>query len=196
MALQRRETAILWTTVAVVVGAVLWLYGIQPIWDDYSNTRTALEEAEKTYEQNRKILAGRSKIEAEFDRIKKAIPREKTDEQSAKDAFQEDVNQLATQMLGSRPGLGVVTPEEMKDVPGFKLLSFEIRANGTLESIAKLLKAFDQRGYLIQQVGITQKNIDDPNLSLVLALARIVQIEEEKREERRSPFGAFGGRSR
>ena len=191
MALKPREVAILWTTVAVMVLAVLWYVGIEPIYTNYTDTQELLEKEEKKFADNRDILKERPKIEKEFERIKAAIPRDATDERSAKDAFSEDVNQLATTILGARPGVGIVDVQPMKEVPGFSFLAFPIRATGNLESISKLLKAFDQRGYLIRRVTINQRDIDSPDLNLDLELARIVQIEEEKAEGGRSPFG-FG----
>lgn len=191
MTLKPRELAILWTTVAVMVLAVLWVVGIEPIYTNYVETQDLLKQEEKKFQDNRDILRGARKIEQEFERIKAAIPRDATDERSAQDAFSEDVNQLATTILGSRPGLGIVAVQPMKEVPGFSFLTFPIRATGTLESIARLLKAFDQRGYLIRRVTINQRDIDSPDLNLDLELARIVQIEEEKSEARRSRWG-FG----
>ncbi len=191
MTLKPREVGILWTTVAVAVAAVLWFVGIEPIYTDYTVTQELLDKEQKKFEENRDILKGARQIEREFERIKAAIPRDATDERSAKDAFSEDVNQLATTILGSRPGLGIPNNEPMKEVPGFSFLSFSISANGNLESISKLLKAFDQRGYLIRRVTINQTDIDRPELNLQqLELARIVQIEEEKRERRSFGFGA------
>ena len=191
MTLKPRERAILWTTVVVMVLSALWVVGIQPIYASYSETQELLEKEEKKYLENQEILRGARKIEQEFERIKAAIPRDATDERSAQDAFSEDVNQLATTILGSRPGLGIVDVKPMKEVQGFSFLTFPISATGTLDSIARLLKAFDQRGYLIRRVSIRQRDIDSPNLNLELELARIVQIEEEKSEGRRSRWG-FG----
>lgn len=194
VALKPREMKIVWTTIIVLVLGVLWVVGIEPVWAGYVEHQEMLEDEEKEYRENRDILRDSAKIEREFNRIKSAIPREATDERSAKDAFSEDVNMDATKMLGGRPSIGIVEKKEVKGLGGFSFLVLKIAANGNLESVSKLLKAFDQKGYLIQEVNMVS-DVDNPVMKMELTLARIVQIEEPKEERRRSPFGGFSGKT-
>ena len=67
-----------------------------------------------------------------------------------------------------------------------------------MSGLSQLLKGFDQKGFLITQLSISQKGgIDNPELDMDLQLSRIVKIDEETIDKgiggRRAASGSKGG---
>jgi hypothetical protein len=190
MALSKREQRILYLTVAIVVGTLLYLQGIDPILTNWSTNQDVLEGEKKKYEDNVQTLNTAKQIEEGFKKIEATFPEDDPDREPEQ-AFSEEIIADAQSILpGKVPAPGNPTREEIKGVEGYEFLTFAINVEGELENVAQLLKGFDQKGYLIKEMKLSHaKNPDDPNLRLALTMARIVKVEEE--EEKRKPSTNF-----
>lgn len=196
MTLAPRETAILWSTVAAILATAGWIFGAGPVWDQWSANQQLLETAQVQYDDNRRILDDAPKTEALYETIKATIPRESSDERSAQRAFSEDVDAIATKILGGRPQLGTVESQPLKEVKGFNIMSLSMNTQGNLDSVSRLLKSYTQKGYLLTKVTISQRNLDLPELRLDITVSRIVQIDEGDTgggPRRRTPRRLGGG---
>jgi hypothetical protein len=180
MALSRRETRILYATLAVVVGATLWTIGIAPLWERFAAEQEVLASERAKYLGNVKTLDSRREIEEGFSKIEASFPKDDPEGRAPEDAFSEDVMYAAQNILPGRvPQAGRVEYEKIEGVPGYEFLTFPITTRGELENIALLLKGFDQKGFLIKSLTLTHaKNIDDPELQVEITLARVVKLDE------------------
>ena len=182
MALNARELKILYLTVAVAVGALLWNYGVRPIYENYQLLTARLAEERATFEKNRDILSRTRQIEQDYRQVEATFPQQ--DDRNPEDAFSEDVDAAAEEILpGKRRVVEPVKSEEIKGVEGYEFLTLTLGVTGDLESISRLLKGFDQKGFLIKSLSLTHsRGIDEPDLKLDVTLARVVKIEEQPAE--------------
>jgi hypothetical protein len=181
MALSKREMNILWLTLAIAGGVVLWSYGLSPLWETYTVTRDELQKEEAKYNSNRDKLKRAKTIEADYQRIEATFPKTEEPGQRADHAFSADVDAAAEAILpGGKRDIQPVIEEEIKGVKGYEFLTLTMTVFGELDKIAQLLKGFDQKGFLIKSISLFQnKGVDNPELKLDLTLARIVKMQED-----------------
>lgn len=199
MALNKREQRILYLTVFIVVGIVLWMQGIDPILSNWSANQEVLETERKNYEANVQTLNTAREIEEGFKKIEATFPADDDPEKDPEQTFSEEIVADAQNILpGKVPAPGSPQREEIKGVEGYEFLTFSVGVTGEFENIAQLLKGFDQKGYLIKEMTLQHsKGIDDPELRLELTMARIVKVEEEEEPAggRKTNFVRPGGAS-
>ena len=185
MALSKRETKIVWLTVAVVAAVGVWQLVLGPVWDGYAEQQELLSTERAKYMANVETLNKRREIEEGFRKIEASFPKEDPDREP-EDAFSEDTMYAAQTILPNRvPQPGRVEHEQIPDVEDYEILTFPITSVGELENIALLLKGFDQKGFLVKNLLVTHaRNIDDPELRLEITLARIVKVEEDRMRPR------------
>jgi hypothetical protein len=196
MALNKRERGILWLTIGVFCAFILWQWGIGPLYADYAETSELLETQRKTFEDNRKTLGRAKDTERQYKAIEAQFPKQEEGKR-ADHGFIEDVISQVEGVLGARPkDIQPVAREKMKDVPGYDFLTFSMRVTGELDKLSQLLKSFDQKGFLIQTLVLLHPDLDNPQITLDITLARIVKQEEEKKGTRRRPGSLSLGRER
>lgn len=196
MALSKRETKIVYVTLAVVLAAVLWTLGIGPLYDRYAEQQTLLDSEKQTYDKNKKLLSDGPRIQQEYKRVEAQFPKDNP-EKRPDDSFPEEVMAAAQAILpGRQPAPGSAEREEIKGVPNYEFLTFPIKTSGELQNIATLLKGFDQKGFLVKSLVVQHsKGIDNPELNLDLTLARLVKVQTEDEGGRfNTPRKRTGGR--
>jgi hypothetical protein len=152
-----------------------------------------MEKEQELFESRTTVLASRRSIEEEFLRIQATIPADESDARTAANVFSEEVVALAEQIMGAPlRDLGVVEAEPFREAQGFEILSFPIKTSGNWETVSRLLKAFDQRGFLIRSVLLTPRGLDSPEIQCDITLSRVVKIRERPNERRR-PGARAGG---
>lgn len=180
MALSKRETKILYLTVAIALVAVLWYQGIAPIYDDYLSQQQQLEAEIAKFKDNSRTMADADKIKSEYERIKAQFPKDVAGKKPEESFSEEVMNAAQTILPGRTPQADLVDRVKIAEVDDYEFLTFSIKSIGELQNIAQLLKGFDQKGFLIQKIVLQhQRGVDDPNLSLELTLARIVKVEAQ-----------------
>ena len=192
MALHARELRFAYATGAAAVAALLWFYGVKPIVERYTELSANLETEESKFKANRDILSRTSKIEEAYRRVEATFPAQ--DDRNPDDAFAEDVDAAAKEILpDKRRTVEPAKTEEIKGVTGYEFLTLNMGITGDLDSLAQLLKGFDQKGFLIKSLSIQHnRGIDDKELKLDVSLARIVKTEEET-DTVRKPGSLLGG---
>jgi hypothetical protein len=189
MKLNPRETAILYTTVAVASTYLLWLIVLQPLTENWGALESDLQQQRDLFQSKVEVLSSRRSIEREYQRIQATIPADESDARTAANVFSEEVVTLAEAIMGGKlRDIGIVESQPFREARGFEILSFPLKTVGTWENISKLLKAFDQRGFLVRSVVLTPRSIDSPEMQCDITLSRVVKIRE-KVENRR-----LGGR--
>jgi hypothetical protein len=181
MVLSKRELRILWITIAVGGGTLLWAYGIVPLYDRYKTVSEELTKEEQTFVKNKDKLNRATKIQADYQRIEAQFPKDVPGKRPDH-AFSEDVDAAAEAILpGEKRTIEPVQTEEIKDVTGYEFLTLAMGITGELDKIAQLLKGFDQKGFLIKSISLYHtKGVTNPELKLDITLARIVKVEQEE----------------
>jgi hypothetical protein len=178
-AISKRDQRIVYAMAVVVIGYLLWLFGIQPVYQQYVDLNTDLEKQEVQFTKNQNTLGEAKKIEEGYKRVEAQFPPDVPDKDPA-DVFSEEVTALVTQQVGKQPEVRPTTSEPIKGAKGYEMLSFPLFIRDTeLKPVAEMLKAFDQRGYLVLNCTITRNaNLDKSDLQVEITLARIVKPEE------------------
>ncbi|MGB9692600.1 MAG: hypothetical protein ACPL7D_10575 [Candidatus Sumerlaeaceae bacterium] len=197
MALSKREQKILYITVALASGAVLYLLGLEPLYKAYMDRQEELDKELGAFQKNVQLLQQAKSIEEGYRRIEAQFPKEEPGK-DPEHSFSEDVDAAAEAILpGERRVIEPVQHEEIKGVTEYEFLTLAMNITGELPKIAQLLKGFDQKGFLIKSIVLTHsKGVDSPELQCQLTLARIVKVEEqpEKLGPRRPGARRLGGR--
>lgn len=176
--LSKKDQKILTIMLVLGFGYVLWTFGAEPVFNDYTELSESLTQEEEQYRKNVETLQAADKIELEYKRVEAQFPQDDP-ERDPSEVFNEDVVKLSEKVLGGLPTkFDPPTPNEIKGVPGYELLIMKLEVNGNLAKIAELLKSFDEKGYLIQQVELNRDNdLTKDSLMVRLTLGRIVKID-------------------
>ncbi|MGI8906443.1 MAG: type II secretion system protein GspM [Candidatus Sumerlaeaceae bacterium] len=195
MALSKRDSSIAYAMGVMLVAYLLWVFGIEPVYRQYVELNEDLQRQEEQFSKNQKTLAEARKIEEGYKRVEAQFPPDVPDKDPA-DVFIEEVDALVTERVGKRPDLKPTSSEQIKGAKGYEMLSFPISIrNVELKPIAELLKAFDQRGYLVLNATLNRAaNLDKNELDSVdITLARIVKPEEPEPPVRPVRIPRLGG---
>lgn len=197
MALSKRERNILYLTAAVIVGTVIYLEAIEPLYTAYLQRQNELESEQSLFQKNVQLLQQAKSIEEGYRRIEAQFPKEEPGK-DPEHSFSEDVDATAEALLpGERRVIEPVQHEEIKGVTEYEFLTLAMNITGELPKIAQLLKGFDQKGFLIKSIVLTHsRGVDSPELQLQITLARIVKVDQppEPTTSRRSGSRRLGGR--
>lgn len=179
MALSKKDQRIVTITLCLVMGFVVWSFGIEPVWNQYTELSEDLAKEQKRFEDNQELLNEATSIDEGYKAIEAQFPQDDPDnERDASDVFNEEVVDLVEEQTGVSPNYRVPTTVDI-NAPGYQFLILPLSLKTNLEKTAKLLNEFDKRGYLIQTLKITRdSNLDSEELSLEMNLGRIVKIEE------------------
>ena len=197
MKLTNKDIKVLSVTVTLILGSVIWSFGVKPIIEKYSELNENLEKQISKYEENIELLNRRSEIEASYRKVEATFPA--SDERKPSDAFIEDVEAATKEILPDQhpPIFDPVQWKEIKGVNDYAQLELNMKTSGQLAGLSQLLKSFDQKGFLIAQLRLSQPyGIDSPELSMDIQLLRIVKInedEESTNESSRKRTGSLGG---
>jgi type II secretory pathway component PulM len=76
MTLTNREKYILFATIAIAVGTVLYLQGIEPLYTTYLERQALLEKEQTQFKNNVQLLQEAKAIEEGYRRIEAQFPKE------------------------------------------------------------------------------------------------------------------------
>lgn len=180
MAISQRDTKILYIMAGLLIAYVFYDFGVRPIWEDYADLNADLAKQEEQYVTNQKILREADNIEEGYKRVEAQFPPEDP-ERDPEAVFSEEVTALVTQIVGRQPDVQPTGREEIsKSIRQYQLLTFPIQVKGELSPVSNLMKAFDQKGYLMRNATIQRdSNMDKDELTLQVTLARIVKVPSE-----------------
>lgn len=186
MALSKRDQKTLTIIGVLVLGFVVYSFGIQPTIETYSDLQDNVDKARARYIQNKQTLAEAKSIDQEYARVEAQFPKDDPDREPS-EVFNEEVVDIVDEQVGTVPAYSPPTTLEIKGAEGYEFLILPITVKTTLAKAANLLDAFEKKGYLIQSAKISRENdLNKDDLTLELNLGRIVKIAEE-------PAPAIGG---
>ncbi len=195
MAVSKRDRNILVYIGSLLIVYALWVVGIEPVYNSYVELNDNLAKAQATYKENQTILLEAKTIEAGYKMVEAQFPRDDP-ERDASEVFSEEVVALVRDVVGRQPkGYQSPTVNEIKGATGYQFLILPVIVDGPIDSIAKLFKAFNQKGYLIQSATITAA-LDKEDIGATIELRRIVKIPTEDETPALGKPGQFslGGR--
>lgn len=192
MTLSKRDTNILVLIGVLLVSAGFWQFIFSPLHDSYVELSDNLEAQVKIFEENKSLLDRRDDIELSYRKVEATFPT--NEDGDPRFAFREDVDSSIDELLPNQPKK--VEPAKMTEIPQIKeyeKLFLEVATSGNYQKISQLLKGFDQKGFWIAYMRISQpRGIDDAELSLQLTLDRFVKIEAPDAKPTRRT-GSLGG---
>lgn len=177
--MSKRDQKILTVIIIILVGYVFWTFAAEPVYNQYLELTEDLEREEVKFRESVETLSAADTIELEYKRVEAQFPQDDP-ERDPIQVFNEEVVKVAEEVLGGIPTkFTTPDPSEIKGVKGYELLSMQLDVEGNLAKIAALLKAFDEKGYLVQQVELRRDtDLTKDSLLVRLVLGRIVKIEE------------------
>lgn len=200
MALSKKDQRTLTITITLLLGFVVWSFGVDPLLENYNQLNERLESEQKKYAENQQTLAegadideGYKRVEAQFEgyRDENAEPEDLEEEDGyeldPREQFNEEVVDLVANVIGEIPQYSPPSTAQIQGASGYEFLILPLTVRADLPKVSELLKEFDKRGYLIQTARINRDpDLDKEELTLELNLGRIVKIVEE--EELDSPM--------
>jgi C-terminal processing protease CtpA/Prc len=197
VALNKRDQRTMTITLALVLGFVVWSFGIEPVWQKYQELNDTLEREQEKYVQNQETLKEAKAIEEGYERVEAQFPQDDP-ERDPSEVFNEEVVDLVQETIDVYPSYSPPTTAEIKGATGYEFLILPLEVKTTLGKVATLLQEFDKRGYLIQAATISRdSDLDKDELDVRLNLGRIVKIVEEEEPVRRPGSLSLGqGRGR
>ncbi len=183
MKLNKRERVLMIVTGTAAVGALLYVFGLGDLVDQFSIQTSQLETAEKQYVESLQIMTKAPEIQKRFNDL--GILPPKAGEKRPDLVFTEELVSLSRGM-NTRP-----EPAVYEDIPGseYQFITARLRADGDLESIVNLLKALETRGLLFREVELDVVR-DQDTIHAIIRLARIAPVPEDvlqaRQKERKS----------
>lgn len=183
MALNKRDQRTLTITLTLVLGFVVWSFGIEPVWQSYEELDTTLVSENDKYVQNQQTLAEAASIDEGYARVEAQFPQDDP-ERDASEVFSEEVVDLVADTVGTVPQYSPPATAEIKGATGYEFLIMNLTVKSPLPKVAALLQEFDTKGFLIQTSTITRdSDLDKDELTVQLNLGRIVKIAEEEPDD-------------
>lgn len=184
MALSKRDTNILYLIVGLMGAYVLWSVGVEPVYKNYQELNEDLEKEQITFEENQETLKKAAEIEAGYKRVEAQFPQDDKEGRDPSEVFSEEVVKEVTNIVNRAPDIDPPKTEELKGVSGYQFLVLPMAVKGELKQISAMLKAFDQKGYLVRTAVLSREtNLDKTEITAEINLVRIVKIEEEESSE-------------
>lgn len=185
MALSKRDQRTLTITVVLVLGFLVWSFGIEPVWQNYEELNETLEREQEKYVQNQETLKEAKAIEEGYERVEAQFPQDDP-ERDPSQVFNEEVVDLVQETIDVYPSYSPPSTAEIKGATGYEFLILPLSVKASLGKVATLLTEFDKQGYLIQSATITRdSDLDKDELDVALNLGRIVKRVEEEEPVRR-----------
>lgn len=180
MALSKKDQRTMTITLVILLGYVMWAFGIEPVWNSYQEVNDKLERELVKYRENQQTLAEADSIDEGYKRVEAQFPKDDP-ERDPGEVFNEEVVDLVDKIIGIIPDYAPPSTAEIKGATGYEFLILPLTINKVkLPKVADLLKEFEQKGYLIQTATITRDtDLNKEDLTVELNLGRIVKIAEE-----------------
>jgi len=175
-------------TVAALIGGMIYSFGLGDFFDQFTSQTDQLDVAEKEYVEAIETLQEAPEIEKRYHEIESQVPTSAGGKRIDM-AFTEEVVSLCRTLGITVPRLEPAQYEEIEGVEDYEFITVELRTEGNLDTMVKLLKAFQERGLLFREVDL--RNTQDSDLiNARVILARMAPVPEDvikaRQRERRS----------
>ncbi len=194
MTLNNREKVLMIATLVAVFGAAVYSFGLGDFLDNLSNQGEQLQIGEKRYVENLETLQKGADIQRRYRELEKHMPQAEGKRPDM--VFTEEIHDLCRSLGIKMPQLDPAEYEEIEGIEEHEFITVRLRTEGSLDTIVKLLKAFESRGLLFREVNLM--GVRDQDLVRArVTLARIVKVPEDilkaRQEEKRKSRTRRGG---
>ena len=160
---------------------VLYKVGITRVYDTISTRTSKLSSLKQTYEKYQEYMTKEDQIKKKYYEI---FPADKNPGLSSTSDPQKEFSEFVADLC-KRLGFGYPTIEPPKmepieNVAEYTFITLVIRTQGEMEGISKLLKGFDREHVLIRNIELSSF-LDASRIEAVISVARLVQVEPEKK---------------
>jgi hypothetical protein len=194
MTLNNREKVLMIATLVAVFGAAVYSFGLGDFLDNLSSQGEQLDIGEKRYVENLETLQKGADIQRRYRELERHMPH--AEGKRADMVFTEEIHDLCRSLGINMPQLDPAEYEEIEGIEEHEFITVRLRTDGSLDTIVKLLKAFESRGLLFREVNLL--GVRDQDLVRArVTLARIVKVPEDvlkaRQEEKRRSRTRRGG---
>ena len=194
MALNKRERVMMILTIIALVGALLYSFGVGDFIDSLSKQKEDLEAAEKQFVENMETLEKGTQIKRRYQALEDKMPSSQ-DGKRTDMIFTEEIHSLCRGLGIRMPQLDPAEYEEIEGIEEHEFITVRLRTEGDLDTIVKLLKAFEGRGLMFREVNLTGSRDQDLVRARVV-LARTAKVPEDilkarQQDKRRTRRGGY-----
>lgn len=184
MVINKREKRLLIAT-GIVVG--LWLVyslGAKDVVDEFAAVKSSLNSSRGEYERKcETILASQDMID-EYTKIGDIFIRKRGAYDRPEAIFGDDVDKICRQMGFFTPNIEPARREPIEGVNDYEFLTMNVTLKGQHEPISKVMKAFQQRNFIIRNLTVRNQTYSD-QINVTIEVAGLVQTKEAERRDRR-----------
>jgi hypothetical protein len=178
MTLKKREKIMFLLTFVAVILAIVFSFGGGDVIDQVGQQSGELEAVEQQFVQSLQTLRDAPEINRRYQKIADQLPTGST-RSRADLQFSEELNSLCQRLGVPQPRLEPAVAEDIPGVEDYELITIRLRFEGPLDTIVKILKAFESTRLLFQEVDLRGAlDVDTINTSIVVARIAAVPPEE------------------
>jgi len=177
--MSQREKFILALTVAVCVGALVWIGYLENFIAEYQEVSSELVTVNQNYVRQRRIIERSQAVEAAYQQIEQSLPPP-IENKRPEAQFTEELARLFNQLGLDAPS---ISPHREEEVPGAQDFVYIVlpvtNIRGALQDITNLLMGIYERNLVVQKMRIESGGgRDQDDLRLTIDVARLVQVKD------------------
>ncbi len=177
MKLNKREKLLfIFTVVAVFLGVLSQTSFIDFVKSLAISSEELTGEIIKFKNDQEKLIKG-EEIKKQYKEIEDQFPQLEKG-QKAEHVFSEEINKLCKTLGFQYPTIDPPERTNIEDVEEYQFITLNIRTNGDLASVAKLIKGFSDKKLIIKEINL-KSPIDNNNVNVMIKVARIAKAEED-----------------
>lgn len=174
--LKKREKVLMSLTLVAMLGAVVYSFGLGDYLDQFTSQTDRLESGQKNYVEAIATLQEEGEIEQRYQGIESQVPAAAGGKRLDM-VFTEEIVAICRSLGISVPQLDPAEYEDIEGVEDFQFITARLRTEGNLDTVVKLLKAFQTRGLLFREVDL--QNVQDQDVIRArVVLARMAPVPE------------------
>ncbi len=159
----------------------LFKLGIARAYEAIATRSGKLSTLQQTYEKYQEYMTKEEQIKKRYYEL---FPTDKNPGLSTSSdpqkEFSEFVADLCKRLGFAYPTIEPPKMEPIEKVEEYAFITLVIRTQGELEGISKLLKGFEREHVLIRNIEMTSF-LDAPRIEAVISVARMVQVQTDKK---------------
>lgn len=184
MSVNKREKTLLIVTLTLVSIWLVYSLWAQDIIDQYTSVSSSLDKAQQDYAEAADTIVNSLDLIKEYQEMVQFFP-EKIGNQRPEAVFSEEIARLCREMGFYTPNLSPAKREPIENVVDFEFVTLIVKLSGDWSVIAKTLKAFQQRSFIVKTIRVQNKR-NSLEVDTEIEVARLVKSKIAERRERKS----------
>lgn len=189
MAINKREKRLLIITGVFVAGWLVYSLGAQDAVDRFTAINSSLNSSRTEYETKCQTILESERMIDEYAKIGDIFIRKQGEYDRPESIFSKEVADICKLMGFFTPSIDPARREPIEGVNDYEFLTMNVTLKGQHEPISKVMKALQQRNFIIRNLTIRNKTYSD-ELSVTIEAAGLVQTREAERKERQKQSNA------